>query len=120
MGKLKDIISYVIPCLSNMSFLSNSRLDEIALLDLPAMFHTVLSYSPADSKIIFIGHSLGSTFSLMYASEYPEYSKRVLKIQVFLCPAYTLTNMISPFKAAAPFVDFFLVIIYFLLYFEDF
>lgn len=76
-------------------------MDEIALLDLPSMFRRILSYSPVNSKIIFIGHSLGSTVSLMYTAEYPEHSKNVLKMQIFLCPAYTLTNMVSPFKSAA-------------------
>lgn len=85
------------------------RMDEIALLDLPAIFHTILSYTPPESKIIFIGHSLGTSISLMYSAEYPKYSSSILKMLVFLCPAYTLTNMISPLKTMAPAGDIILV-----------
>ncbi|KAJ8978805.1 hypothetical protein NQ317_014275 [Molorchus minor] len=77
-------------------------LDEVANLDIPAIFNTILSHSAPGSKIIFIGHSLGTSISLMYSAEYPEQSKHIMKMMVLLCPAYTLTNMISPFKTAAP------------------
>lgn len=90
-------------------FLLIFRMDEIALFDLPALFNAILSYSPQDSQIIFIGHSLGTSVALMFSAEYPEYSKSILKLLVFLSPAYTLTNMISPFKTAVPAADFMLV-----------
>ncbi|XP_057662523.1 lipase member K-like [Diorhabda carinulata] len=83
-------------------------MDEIALLDLPANFNTILEHSPPDSKIIYIGHSLGTSLSLMYSAEYPEMSKKVIKMMILLCPAYTLTHMVSPYRILAPIGDFIL------------
>ncbi|CAH1963571.1 unnamed protein product [Acanthoscelides obtectus] len=83
-------------------------MDEVALLDLPAMFETILSNSAKGSKVIFIGHSLGTAVSLMYSAERPEEARRNVKMLVLLCPAYTLAHMISPYRLAAPFGDFIL------------
>ncbi|XP_030745627.1 lipase member K-like [Sitophilus oryzae] len=80
-------------------------MDEVALIDLPAIFHTILSHSEEGSQIIYVGHSLGTTFALMYGSEFPEEARNVIKMFVLLCPAYTLTNMISPYKIFAPYGD---------------
>ncbi|KAH1028818.1 hypothetical protein HUJ05_002147 [Dendroctonus ponderosae] len=80
-----------------------TSMDDVALIDLPAIFHTILAHSKPDSKIIYIGHSLGTTFALMYASELPDEAKTIIKMFVLLCPAYTLKNMISPYKVFAPF-----------------
>ncbi|KAJ8915893.1 hypothetical protein NQ315_015506, partial [Exocentrus adspersus] len=83
-------------------------MDEVALLDLPSIFQTILKHTSYDNKIIFIGHSLGTSVSLMYAAEYPEEARNTLHMLVLLCPAYTLTNMISPYRLAAPYGDFIL------------
>ncbi|CAG9853867.1 unnamed protein product [Phyllotreta striolata] len=84
----------------------NHGMDEVALVDLPSNFQTILKHTAPGSKIIFIGHSLGTAVSLMYSAEYPEFSNRILKMLVLLCPAYTLSNMISPYRAPAPMGDF--------------
>nr|XP_023019896.1 lysosomal acid lipase/cholesteryl ester hydrolase-like [Leptinotarsa decemlineata] len=84
----------------------NHGLDEVALLDIPAQYQTILDNTAPGSKIIFIGHSLGTTVSLMFASEYPERARKIMKMMVLLCPAYTLTNMVSPYKMLAPMGDF--------------
>lgn len=84
-------------------------IDEVALIDLPAMFHTILQYTAEGSKVIYIGHSLGTATALMYGSDYPEESKRIVKMFVMLCPAYTLSQMISPYRLFAPFGDFIVV-----------
>ncbi|KAH1022243.1 hypothetical protein HUJ04_011667 [Dendroctonus ponderosae] len=80
-----------------------TSMDDVPLIDLPAIFHTILAHSKPDSKIIYIGHSLGTTFALMYASEFPNEAKSIIKMFVLLCPAYTLKNMISPYEVFAPF-----------------
>lgn len=55
-------------------------------------------------KIIYIGHSLGTTTSLMFASEYPETAANTLGLIVMMSPAYKLPNMRSPYKIFFPFV----------------
>ncbi|KAG5875195.1 hypothetical protein JTB14_029369 [Gonioctena quinquepunctata] len=83
-------------------------MDEIALLDLPANFQTILSNTAPGSKVIFVGHSLGTAASLMFSSEYPEVARNMMKMMVLLCPAYTLSNMISPWRMVAPMGNFIL------------
>lgn len=78
-------------------------MDDVALIDLPAIFHAILSHTSMDNQIIYIGHSLGTTFALMYGSEFPEEAKSMIKMFVLICPAYTLSNMISPYKWFAPY-----------------
>lgn len=80
-------------------------MDEIALYDLPAIFARILAETGKDSKIIFVGHSLGTTLALMYAAEYPEEAQKSMKLFVMLSPAYTLKNMRSPYRNAVPFGD---------------
>lgn len=84
-------------------------MDDVALIDLPAMFRTILSHSEPDSQIIYIGHSLGTTFALMYGSEFPDEAKSIIKMFVLLCPAYTLTHMISPYRWFAPYGNWVIV-----------
>lgn len=84
-------------------------MDEIALYDLPAIFTRIHAEAGADSKIIFVGHSLGTTLALMYAAEYPEEAQKSMKLFVMLSPAYTLKNMRSPFKNLVPFGDHIIV-----------
>lgn len=68
-----------------------------------------MSETPAGGQIIYIGHSLGTTIALMFNSKYPSEAERLFKLVILLCPAYTLTNMISPYKWAAPFGGMILV-----------
>jgi lysosomal acid lipase/cholesteryl ester hydrolase len=78
-------------------------MDEIVAYDFPAMFGTILANTDPNGKIIYIGHSLGTTLSLMYAAEFPEIARNTLKLMILISPAYTLTNMKSPYRLAAPF-----------------
>nr|XP_015834988.1 PREDICTED: lipase 3-like [Tribolium castaneum] len=78
-------------------------MDEIVAYDFPASFNTILANTDPDGKIIYIGHSLGTTLSLMYAAEFPEVAKETLRMMVLISPAYTLANMKSPYRLAAPF-----------------
>lgn len=84
-------------------------MDEVAVFDMPAILDTVAVHTGQKGNIIFIGHSLGSTIALMYAAEYPEQSKEYIRLFLFMSPAYTLNNMISPMKGSAPFMNQWLV-----------
>lgn len=84
-------------------------MDEVALYDMPAILDTVTAHTSHKGNIIFIGHSLGSTIAMMYASEYPEEAKAHIRLFIFMSPAYTLSNMMSPMKASAPFMNQWLV-----------
>lgn len=80
-------------------------MDEIVHYDFPAAFNRILSNSPPNSQIIYIGHSLGTSLALMYGAAFPAEAHRIMKIFVFMSPAYTLSNMISPYKMGAPMGD---------------
>ncbi|KAJ8915895.1 hypothetical protein NQ315_015508 [Exocentrus adspersus] len=76
--------------------------DEIALKDVPAMLQLVKYHTRSRNKMIYIGHSLGTTAALMYASEYPDAAANTVGLFVLLTPAYKLTNMRSPYRFLFP------------------
>lgn len=78
-------------------------MDEIVAYDFPAMFSTILANTDPNGRIIYIGHSLGTTLGLMYSAEFPETARNTLRMLVLISPAYTLSNMKSPYRLAAPF-----------------
>lgn len=78
--------------------------DDIGLKDLPAMLHLVDYHAGHRGKIIYIGHSLGTTASLMFSSEYPETASKLLGLIVMMAPAYKLTRMRSPYRIFLPLV----------------
>ncbi|CAH1159899.1 unnamed protein product, partial [Phaedon cochleariae] len=78
--------------------------DDIALKDLPAMLQLVTFHAGHRGKIIYIGHSLGTTAGIIYASEYPDFAARTIGILVLLTPAYKLPNMRSPYRLLLPLV----------------
>lgn len=78
--------------------------DDIGLKDLPAMLDLVNYHAGHRGKIIYVGHSLGTTASLMYASEYPETAAQTLGFIVMMAPAYKLSNMRSPYRILLPLV----------------
>ncbi|KAJ3659191.1 hypothetical protein Zmor_010893 [Zophobas morio] len=78
-------------------------MDDIITYDYPALFSTILSNTNSNGKIVYIGHSLGTTLGLMYTAEYPDIAKNNLQMMIFMSPAYTLTNMKAPYKLIAPF-----------------
>lgn len=84
-------------------------MDEIAIYDLPAIIETIEKTTGRKGEILFVGHSLGSTLGLMYATEFPKIAKDHIRFFLFMSPAYTLSNMISPMKAAGPIMNQYLV-----------
>ncbi|KAK9870871.1 hypothetical protein WA026_009829 [Henosepilachna vigintioctopunctata] len=83
-------------------------LDDMVKYDFPAVFHQILSETPEGGQIIYIGHSLGTTLALMYNAQYPKEAKNIFKLTILLSPAYTLSNMLSPYRNLAPFGSMFL------------
>lgn len=84
-------------------------MDEIAAYDLPAIIDTIAKETGRQGEILFVGHSLGSTIALMYAAEFPEAAKQHIRFFLFMSPAYTLNNMISPMKGMGPIMNQYLV-----------
>ncbi|XP_025831745.1 lipase 3-like [Agrilus planipennis] len=80
----------------------NHSLDHLGLMDIPAMLNKIAEVTGKKGETIVIGHSLGTTISMIYASARPEEARRNIKFMVLLAPAATLTNMISPFRILAP------------------
>lgn len=76
-------------------------MDEISHYDLPACFDVIQRETGQYGNLIFIGHSLGPTISMMYAAAFPEISKKIIKMFIYMAPAYTLSNMISPYRSIA-------------------
>ncbi|KAI4458907.1 lysosomal acid lipase-related [Holotrichia oblita] len=79
-------------------------IDEMATIDMPLTMDFISKTTGKRGNIYYIGHSLGTTIGLMYAAEYPEESAQYVRMFVFMAPAYTLSNMISPYKQIVPFV----------------
>ncbi|KAJ3659192.1 hypothetical protein Zmor_010894 [Zophobas morio] len=78
-------------------------MDDIVAYDYPALFSTILSNTDPNGKIVYIGHSLGTTLGLMYAAEYSDIVKSTMHMLILMSPAYTLANMKAPYRLAAPF-----------------
>lgn len=76
-------------------------MDEVSHYDLPAFFEEIEKQTGQHGNIIYIGHSLGPTVSMMYAAAFPEKSHKTIKMFIYMAPAYTLSNMISPYKPMA-------------------
>lgn len=68
------------------------------------MLKAVSQHSGNKGNIIYIGHSLGTTLGLMYASEFPKEAKNTVKLFIHLSPSYKLANMKSPVKFLRPFL----------------
>ncbi|XP_074041304.1 lipase 3 [Leptinotarsa decemlineata] len=78
---------------------------DIALKDIPTMLQLVKYHSGHRGKIIYIGHSLGTTTGIMYAAEYGQSAADTLGLLVLLTPAYKLPNMRSPYRIFFPLLN---------------
>ena len=68
---------------------------EIAVRDLPAMIDYTLSHT-GQSKLHYIGHSMGTTAYLALISEIPSYNSKIISCQL-LAPAAYMHNVKSPY-----------------------
>lgn len=84
-------------------------IDEMATIDMPMIMEFIARETGRRGDITYIGHSLGCTMGLMYAAEFPQEAKDHIRLFIFMAPAYTLSNMISPYKAFVPFLPKILV-----------
>lgn len=76
----------------------------MATIDMPLTMEFIAKTTGQRGNIYYIGHSLGTTIGLMYAAEFPEEASKYIRMFVFMAPAYTLSNMISPYKQIVPLV----------------
>lgn len=68
---------------------------EIGVLDLPAMIDYTVS-TTGQSKLHYVGHSMGTTVYLVLMSELPHYGSRIISSQL-LAPAAYMHNVKSPY-----------------------
>lgn len=73
--------------------------EEIADIDLPAMFHYVLDMT-GESDLHYVGHSQGTTVYFALLASQPEYNK-VIRQGHMLAPVAYMTNIKSPFAKLA-------------------
>ncbi|RZC35006.1 Abhydro lipase domain containing protein [Asbolus verrucosus] len=80
---------------------------EIAIYDIPAIIDFIKTETGKKNKIIYIGHSMGTSISYVYASLKPEDAVNNLKSIVSLAPIAYMDH-IAPFaKVLAPFHNMF-------------
>ncbi|CAH0555552.1 unnamed protein product [Brassicogethes aeneus] len=78
---------------------------EMGIYDLPAIIDFVAQNTGQKGNIIYIGHSMGTTMSFVYASLLPDHAKENLKGIISLAPIAYLRNIRSVVKFAVPFAD---------------
>ncbi|KAJ8727854.1 hypothetical protein PYW08_016239 [Mythimna loreyi] len=74
---------------------------EVALYDVPAVIDYILKIKGKDTKITYIGHSMGTTILFAMLSLRPEYND-ILSAGFALAPVVFLSDMKSPLKSMAP------------------
>ncbi|KAK7576285.1 hypothetical protein V9T40_012571 [Parthenolecanium corni] len=79
----------------------NFTFHEVAKYDLPAAVDYILNVTNS-KKLIYIGHSLGTTTFYAFASSRPEYNSKIL-VHVGIAPVAMLSHTTSAFKLLLPF-----------------
>lgn len=74
---------------------------EVALHDVPAVIDYILKTKGTDTKITYIGHSMGTTILFAMLTMKPEYND-ILSAGFALAPVVYLSDMKSPLKSMAP------------------
>ncbi|CAH1104918.1 unnamed protein product [Psylliodes chrysocephalus] len=75
---------------------------ELGIYDVPA-FAEKISDVTKRSDIVYIGHSMGSTAGLIYASIKPEHARKYIKGFIFTAPVAFFRNVKGALRAALPF-----------------
>ncbi|KAF5291036.1 hypothetical protein FQA39_LY14469 [Lamprigera yunnana] len=72
------------------------NIDDIGFYDVPAQLTYISQINWNNGKIIYIGHSLGGTVALTYASALPQEARKFVKLFILLAPngGFTHTNSI--------------------------
>nr|XP_021193719.2 lipase 3 [Helicoverpa armigera] len=74
---------------------------EVAKYDVPAVIDYILETKGADTKMTYIGHSMGTTILFAMLTLKPEYND-ILTAGFALAPVVYLSDMKSPLKSMAP------------------
>lgn len=74
---------------------------EVALYDVPAVIDYIMEIKGTDTKITYIGHSMGTTILFTMLTLRPEYND-ILTAGFALAPVVYLSDMKSPLKSMAP------------------
>ncbi|KAF5291034.1 hypothetical protein FQA39_LY14467 [Lamprigera yunnana] len=70
----------------------NYNSDDISLKDIPSILNYITIRNSQNGKIIYIGHSLGGSVALCYASSFPQKAKELVKLFILMAPAAGLEN----------------------------
>ncbi|XP_044270642.1 lipase member K-like [Tribolium madens] len=68
----------------------NYNLDDIAAVDIPTQLEFV--FNDSGQKAVYVGHSMGTTVSFMFASKYPDLASQYLERIVALAPVVYLNG----------------------------
>ncbi|KAJ8730393.1 hypothetical protein PYW07_017431 [Mythimna separata] len=74
---------------------------EVAMYDVPAVIDYILETKGLNTKITYIGHSMGTTILFAMLTLKPEYNN-ILSAGFALAPVVYLSDMKSPLKSMAP------------------
>ena len=74
----------------------------MGIYDLPAALNFV-SKAKNNSKVIYIGHSMGTTMSYVFASERPELAEKLVSAIFSLAPIAYLNHAKTPAVYLAPY-----------------
>ena len=75
----------------------------MGLYDVPANIDFILKATKR-TKLIYIGHSMGSTMFYIAAASRPELNDKI-DVMISLAPVASMAHFSSPIKALAPHVD---------------
>ncbi|CAH0398098.1 unnamed protein product [Chilo suppressalis] len=73
---------------------------EVAVFDVPAVIDYIHKVKGVDTKIVYIGHSMGTTILFTMLSVRPEYNNKLVG-GIAMAPEVFLSNMVSPLKSMA-------------------
>lgn len=73
----------------------------MALHDLPAEINYILNHTN-QSKVSYIGHSMGTTMFFAMAASKPDYASQTIKAMFALAPVAYVEHMRSPIRLLAP------------------
>lgn len=68
-------------------------IDDIALNDIPAQLNFIKNNTEPENKIIYVGHSMGTTVAFMYAIDRKEEAEKNLLTIIALSPSAYLQDM---------------------------
>lgn len=73
----------------------------MGIYDLPAAIDYILNITNS-SRLIYIGHSLGTTIFFVFSSSRPDYNNKIL-VQLSIAPVAMLSHTTSAFRHLVPF-----------------